>query len=73
MQTKYGEKMNIGIYEYKEEKTSTVNVVKPWNKLLREVVEYPSLEFFTTRLDKMLCDSVVEKCHCKIILMINNK
>jgi len=33
----------------------TLMVTEPWNRLLREVVESPSLEVFKTRLDKLLC------------------
>lgn len=51
-------------YEYKEnvrrKKTFTVRVVKCWNKLPGEVVESPSLEFFKTQFNKLLCDSVTD-------------
>jgi len=32
-----------------------LRLMEPWNRLLREVVESPSLEIFKTRLDKVLC------------------
>jgi len=33
----------------------TLRVTEPWNRLPGEVVESPSLEIFSTRLDKVLC------------------
>ena len=33
-----------------------VRVVKQWNRLLSEVVEFPSLEIIKTCLDTHLCD-----------------
>jgi len=32
-----------------------LRVTEPWNRLPREVVEFPSLEIFKTHLDKALC------------------
>jgi len=32
-----------------------LRVTESWPRLLREVVESPSLEIFKTRLDKVLC------------------
>jgi len=33
----------------------SLRVTEPWNRLPREVVDFPSLEIFKTRLDKVLC------------------
>jgi len=33
----------------------TLRVTEHWNRLPREAVDSPSLEIFTTRLDKLLC------------------
>jgi len=32
-----------------------LKVTEPWNRLPREVVDYPSLEIFKTCLDEVLC------------------
>jgi len=32
-----------------------LRVTEPWHRLPREAVEFPSLEIFKTRLDKVLC------------------
>ena len=34
---------------------NTPRVTESWNRLSREVVDFPSLEIFKTRLDKVLC------------------
>ncbi|KFZ55038.1 hypothetical protein N321_02565, partial [Antrostomus carolinensis] len=36
----------------------TVRVTEPWNRLPREVVDFPSLETFKTCLDTFLCDLI---------------
>ncbi|KFV80971.1 hypothetical protein N308_12097, partial [Struthio camelus australis] len=36
----------------------TVRVTEHWNRLPREVVEYPSLELFKTHLDAILCNMI---------------
>jgi len=33
----------------------TLRVTEHWNRLPRETVDFPSLEIFKTRLDKVLC------------------
>jgi len=32
-----------------------LRVTEPWNRLPREVVDYPSLEIFKTHLEEVLC------------------
>ena len=33
-----------------------IRVMEHWNRLPREIVEYPSMEIFKTHLDACLCD-----------------
>ncbi|KFV18736.1 hypothetical protein N340_02939, partial [Tauraco erythrolophus] len=43
---------------YLRKKFFTLRVVKHWNRLLREVVDVPSLEVFEARLDEALSNLI---------------
>jgi len=54
-----GSKLREGRFRLdKRKKFFTVRVVKPWNRLPREVVEAPSLEIFKAGLDGALSNLV---------------
>jgi len=49
-----GHKLKQRKFHLNMRKTFTLRVMEPWNRLPREVVDYPSLEIFKTCLDKVL-------------------
>ncbi|KFP11021.1 hypothetical protein Z169_15565, partial [Egretta garzetta] len=54
-----GFKLNQGRFRLDiRKKFFTMKVVKPWNRLPREVVEAPSLEAFKARLDGALSNLI---------------